>query len=70
MQKEIGIAYSNDSSSAFWHAINGISFDSSAGGLSNGKIKREVDFNLPYDSQHDSLIDYNMKWLLDLIKVW
>lgn len=69
IQKEIGVASSNDSSSAFWHAINGIRFDMSAGGLINGKIKREVDFDLPYDKSHDNDIKYNMNCLLDMIKV-
>lgn len=68
MQKEIGIAYSNDSSSAFWHAIHGISFDRSSGALINGKIKTPVDFDLSFDEAHTDNIMYNINYFLDMLK--
>lgn len=45
IQKQIGLMKSCDSSSPFWHAINGIKYDNSFGGLKNGKIPLPVDFN-------------------------
>lgn len=68
LMKEVGLADTNDSSTAFWHAINGIEFDDTAGGLKDGKIQLEVDFDLPYDKEHDSLIKTNVKWIENLIK--
>lgn len=67
IQKEIGIMYSNDSSTAFWSAINGKKFDRSAGGLIDGKVKREVDFNLEFDDMHTEAILHNIKWMEDLL---
>ena len=67
IQKEIGVIYSNDSSTAFWSAINGHKFDRSAGGLIGGKVKREVDFNLEYDEAHVKDIEYNIEWMKDIL---
>lgn len=51
--------FSWDSSSAIWHGINGIRYDSSPTGLRNGKFEAEVDFDIKYvDILED--IDYNM----------
>lgn len=36
--------YSWDSSAAVWAGLNGVAFDRSPSGLSNGKVEREVDF--------------------------
>ncbi len=63
IQNHIGIAYSNDSSTAFWHAINGISFDNTASGLKDGKTKIEVDFDIPFDEAHVRLIESNIDWI-------
>lgn len=67
MQKQIGIAYSNDSSTAFWHAINGILFDDTASGLVNGKTKIPVDFSLEYDESHVPMIEENIRWINSLM---
>lgn len=67
MQKLIGVAYSNDSSTAFWHAINGISFDKTASGLVDGKTKIPVDFDIPFNSADVPLIKSNMRWLNELM---
>lgn len=69
MQKEIGIAYSNDSSSAFWHAIHGIKFDSSSGSLINGKIKIPVDFDHTYNDEYNDDIMYNVNYILNMLKI-
>ena len=43
--------FSWDSSTAIWHAINGIKYDSSPTGLRNGKCELEVDFDIvPLDT--------------------
>jgi len=64
-----GVADTNDSSTAFWHAINGIAFDDSAGGLKDGKLAVEVDFDLPFDAAHTKLIKSNIKWIGRLDKI-
>jgi len=46
LQRQIGLIDSNDSSSACWHGINGITYDDSLGGLVNGKIDAPVNFEL------------------------
>lgn len=72
------IVYSNDSSTAFWHAINQILFDSSASGLGLrldrrtqvlelGKTKREVDFHVPYDPNVVHFISENVHWIEELL---
>lgn len=68
LQQEIGIAYSNDSSSAFWHAINGVSFDETATGLTNGKIKKEVDFHCSYSEKDAKLIKHNISFIQNMVK--
>ena len=68
MMRMLGVADTNDSSTAFWHAINGIAFDDSGRGLLNGKIQLEVDFNLGYDEQHVPLIRQNIDWINKIIQ--
>ena len=68
MMKAQGVADTNDSSTAFWHAINGIGYDDSVGGLRDGKSPIEVDFNLPYNETHVPLIKENVEWINGLIK--
>ena len=68
--KEIALLYNNyrdlifswDSSSAIWHAINGIEYDSSPTGLRDGKCEVEVDFNIAPPDTFDVMprIAYNM----------
>lgn len=65
MQDLLGVADSNDSSSAIWHGILGISYDSSAGGLLKGKNTTEVNFNLEYTDKNLAAIKYNTKRLRD-----
>lgn len=57
VQRELGVAFSNDSSSAIWHGINGIMYDNTGNALVNGKIKKEVDFNLPFNNDK-KILDY------------
>jgi hypothetical protein len=54
--------YSWDSSSAVWHGVNGIAYDSSPTGLMKGKLDLEVDFNHPSSTSIDTManITYNM----------
>lgn len=59
--------YSNDSSSAIWHGINGISFDGSATGLFSGKIKKEVDFFCEFSNDNNQVIKDNIKFIQNLI---
>lgn len=46
---DAGYINSWDSSSATWHALNGIEYDHSPSGLVNGKFEKEVDFNTDFD---------------------
>lgn len=63
IQQQLGVAYSNDSSSAIWHGIQGTCYDSTFGGLREGKSKVPVDFELPYDPIHTTFIDFNIQLL-------
>ncbi len=67
MMKAQGVAYSNDSSTAFWHGIQKTAFDSSAGGLMLGKSKKEVDFHIGYDNTVLDIVLNNVKWITELI---
>ena len=68
MMMEIqGVADTNDSSTAVWHAIQGKAFDQTASGLIDGKSQVEVDFNLPYNETHYPLIKKNIEWINNLI---
>lgn len=54
--------FSWDSSSAVWHAINGIKYDHSPTGLIKGKLDKEVDFDIEATTSFDTIsrIAYNM----------
>ena len=54
--------FSWDSSTAIWHAINGIEYDQSPTGLRNGKYEEEVDFNIAAPDTFDIMprMSYNM----------
>ncbi len=67
LQKEIGVIYSNDSSSAFWHGIEGRRFDNSYGGLIGGKSKESVDFEIGFNDDRVEDIQYNIKWIEDML---
>jgi hypothetical protein len=60
--------FSWDSSSAIWHAINGIEFDNSPTGLSKGKLDLEVDFNIEPVTFFDTLssVVYNLSYIDDM----
>lgn len=55
--------FSWDSSTAVWHAINGVEYDNSPTGLRNGKCETEVDFNVEPANKFATLSSavYNMK---------
>jgi len=46
-----------DSSSAVWHGINGIEYDTSPTGLINGKFEKEVDFDTKVDATNTAVIN-------------
>lgn len=54
--------FSWDSSTAVWHAINGIEYDNSPTGLRHGKFEEEVDFNIAPPNTFDVMprLSYNM----------
>jgi len=69
LMKKLRLAYSNDSSTAIWHAYNGITFDNSARGLVNGKIAREVDFYAAQPDLHfESNVKKNIKWIQKILQ--
>lgn len=62
--------FSWDSSSAIWHAINGIEYDNSPTGLRHGKFEKEVDFNIAQPDRFDCmpLLAYNMGFIDQLCR--
>ena len=62
--------FSWDSSSAIWHAINGIDYDNSPTGLRAGKLELEVDFNIQAQMYVDNAarIVYNMTHIDDMCR--
>ncbi len=68
MMKTQGIAYSNDSSTAFWHGILGDRFDDSSRGLRHGKTQLEVDFELAFTNTAVEDINHNIAWIQRLLK--
>lgn len=69
VQSQLEIIDSFDTSSAIWHAINGIKYDNSASGLKNGKTKIPVDFH-KLNTNNESIkknIEYNIKYVEDTI---
>lgn len=67
IQRQLGLIDSNDSSSVFWCAINGIPFDFSASGLKGGKIKMDVDFTVPYTSIVEEMLSWNIDYFENVI---
>jgi len=61
-----GVAYSNDSSTAIWHGHLGVSFDSTASGLAQGKSKIEVDFEASREDKNLHIIDSNVAYIQQL----
>jgi hypothetical protein len=57
--------FSWDSSSAAWHAINGIDYDNSPTGLRHGKLESEVDFNIAATNSVDVI--YRLKYNTSVI---
>lgn len=66
MMKAVGLAYGNDSSTAFWHGCQLIEFDDTVSGLKAGKSPIEVDFYRG-KSTHILYEDYsilkNIEWI-------
>ena len=52
-----------DSSTAIWHGLNGIHYDSSPTGLINGKISEPVDFFKKFDSNVFGIVKRNMEYI-------
>jgi hypothetical protein len=65
---QMGVAYSNDSSSAFWHGINGITYDRSGSGLQQGKIEKPVDFFIARNKSVEKLIKHNINFITGLLE--
>ena len=63
----VGLAYSNDSSTAIWHGHVGVEFDNTAGGLKDGKTKIPVDFFTKPNPEAEKTIIHNIKWLQNLL---
>lgn len=70
LQKYHDYIFSWDSSTAIWHAINGIEYDSSPTGLRNGKYEEEVDFNIAPPNNFDVIprLTYNMNLIDDMCR--
>lgn len=68
VQRALGVMDTNDSSSPFWHGINGIEFDETATGLEGGKIQLEVDFGIERSEDPAVIerIQKNISWLEDI----
>lgn len=67
--------FSWDSSSAVWHGINGIKYDSSPTGLLKGKMDKEVDFSIEATTSFDTIgrINYNMSVIDEMcqeLRLW
>lgn len=59
--------FSWDSSAAVWAGINGIRFDGSPTGLTNGKFEKEVEF--AYDGEVDTqAVSYNIERISEFLK--
>tara|TARA_R110001592_G_scaffold123185_1_gene330781 strand:+ start:1999 stop:2844 length:846 start_codon:yes stop_codon:yes gene_type:complete len=66
-QRAMGVMDTNDSSSPFWHGIQGVLLDDSATGLANGKSGIEVDFHIE-KAKNKFSIDNKKKNVDDMIK--
>lgn len=62
--------FSWDSSTAIWHAINGIEYDNSPTGLRRGKFEEEVDFNIAAPDTFDVMprLAYNMRMIDEMCR--
>lgn len=62
--------FSWDSSTAIWHAINGIEYDNSPTGLRRGKFEEEVDFNIAPPNTFDVMprLAYNMRMVDEMCR--
>lgn len=57
--------FSWDSSTAVWHGLNNIQYDTSPTGLRRGKFEEEVNFDMPKctDLERLTKMDYNMRYV-------
>ena len=74
IQKQLGVAYSNDSSSAMWRAIahpdtDKKCYDDSATGMIDGKLEIPVDFDLKFDPNVTEYIKFNVNYVQQLLSV-
>lgn len=62
--------FSWDSSTAIWHAINGIEYDNSPTGLRRGKFEEEVDFDIAQPDTFDVMprLAYNMRMVDEMCR--
>lgn len=67
MMQQQGLAYSNDSSTAYWHGINRICFDDTVRGLADGKINKDVDFDIDFQADRMEYVEYNLEWIQKLL---
>lgn len=77
-QRALGVMDTSDSSSPFWHAINGVLLDDSATGLAKGKIDLEVDFHIERNKKRRSIdnkdtsvgtmIQSNIEWIRNVLE--
>ena len=66
MMRKMGIADSNDSSTAIWHGHLDIAFDNTASGLRDGKSPIEVDFKVPA-RKTTRVIEDNIYWIGNIL---
>lgn len=77
-QRALGVMDTNDSSSPFWHGINGVLLDDSTTGLKNGKSELEVDFHIERTAKKHSIdnkqmsvekmINANIAWMRNILE--
>ena len=77
-QRALGVMDTNDSSSPFWHGINGVLLDDSATGLADGKSDLEVDFHIKkvakkfsIDNKQmsvEKMIQHNIDWMRNILE--
>lgn len=65
VQKAIGFIDSNDSSSAIWHGLHGVKYDTSPSALIGGKLPIPVDFERKFviDSYLQDVIAHNIQYM-------
>lgn len=70
IQRQLELIDSNDSSSPFWHGVQGIMFDNTSTGLKDGKSPIEVDFEVKkklYTTDDELDIKANIDWMEKVI---